>query len=131
MLAIVTAVYASIIALLLIALSLNVVKIRRAEGVGLSHGDNEQLKQAMRLQANLVEYAPIALLLLLFLELNQASHALLHAFGILFVIARILHIWGFGTSTGYSHGRFFGTLTTMMLIIAMALANVFLLLTTV
>ncbi len=131
MLAVVTALYGALTALLMIITALGVVKVRRKEQVGLGDGGNAQVTQAMRIHANLAEYAPISLLLLLFLELNQADSMLLHAFGIAFLIGRVLHIWGFSSKPGYSHGRYFGTVITLLNLIVMALANAFLILRTV
>ena len=128
MLATITALYGSLTALLLVAVSFRVVKIRRAEGIGLGDSGNKELLHAMRVQANLAEYAPITLLLLLFLELNLLGRLWLHVFGIVFILARLIHLWGFGGATGYSFGRFFGTFLTFSNIIAMALTNAFLLL---
>ncbi|MEM7082159.1 MAG: MAPEG family protein [Pseudomonadota bacterium] len=131
MLALVTALYGSLAALLIVITALGVVKVRRREGIGLDNGGNKSLTHAMRIHANLVEYAPISVLLLLFLELNQAETVWLHTFGIVFLFARVIHLWGFSSNHGYSHGRFLGTLITLLNIIAMSLANVFLLLRTV
>lgn len=128
MLATVTALYGALTALLIIALSLRVVKLRRAQGIGLGDGGNKEILHAMRVQANLVEYAPIALLLLLFLELNLLARPWLHLFGVVFIVARLIHVWGFGGSSGTSVGRVLGTLLTWLTIIAMAITNGFLLL---
>ncbi len=131
MLAVVTALYGALTALLMIVTALRVVRTRRKEKIGLGDGGNPELTHAMRIHANLTEYAPISLLLLLFLELNQGDSTLLHAFGIAFLVGRVLHVWGFSSKTGYSHGRFYGTLITMLNLVFMSLANVFLILRTV
>ncbi len=131
MLALVTALYGALIGLLTIVTAFGVVKVRRKAGIGLGDGGNAELTQKMRVHANLTEYAPISLLLLLFLELNQAKTLWLHVFGTVLVLARVLHAWGFSHKSGYSKGRFVGTLMTMLNIVLMALANVFLLLRTV
>ncbi len=131
MLAVVTALYGALTALLMIITALGVVKVRRKEKIALGDGGSAQLTQAMRVNANLAEYAPISLLLLLFLELNQADSVLLHTFGIVFLIARVLHVWGFSNKPGYSRGRYFGTLMTILNITVMSLVNVFLILRTV
>ncbi|NNF17995.1 MAG: MAPEG family protein, partial [Gammaproteobacteria bacterium] len=96
----------------------------------LGDGGNKDILHAMRLQANLVEYAPISLLLLLFLELNLLTRLWLHVFGLIFLVARLLHVWGFGRRSGVSTGRVLGTMLTWLNIIAMAVINAFLLLQT-
>lgn len=131
MLALVTALYGSIIAILMLITAFSVVKLRRTRAVGLGDGGDAEIAQAMRVHANLTEYAPISLLLLLFLELNQAGTQILHVFGVILVLARAMHAWGFSNHKNYSHGRFFGTLLTWLNIIAMSMMNVFLVLRTV
>lgn len=131
MLALVTALYGALIALLTVVTAFGVVKVRRNLQIGLGDGGNAELSQKMRVHANLTEYAPISLLLLLFLELNQADTLWLHVFGTTLVIARVLHAWGLSHSSGTSRGRFLGTLMTILNLVAMSLTNVFLLLRTV
>jgi len=130
MLAIVTSLYASLTALIFIGLAFRVIKLRRKHGIGLSDGGNQDLMQAMRVHQNLVESGPLFLILLLILELNQASTLLLHVFGSLFILARLLHAWGFSQQPGYSRGRFSGAIITFTLLVVMALANVYFLMRT-
>lgn len=131
MLALVTALYGALIALLAVVTALSVIKIRRREKIGLGDGGNDELTRAMRVHANLLEYAPISLLLLLFLELNQADTLLLHVCGSVLVVSRVLHVWGFSRKSNASFGRVYGTLATMLNIVVMALANAFLVLRTI
>lgn len=63
---------------------------------------------------------PIALILLLILELNQTLPMLLHVFGIVLVIARVLHAIGLSKTPGTSPGRLFGAGLTLLVIAAMA-----------
>jgi uncharacterized membrane protein YecN with MAPEG domain len=70
--------------------------------------------------ANAVEYLPIALILLLILELNQTEPLLLHVFGILLLLGRVLHAWGLSMSPGVTPGRGFGMVLTWGTIAAMA-----------
>ncbi|MFK8031689.1 MAG: MAPEG family protein [Gammaproteobacteria bacterium] len=131
MLAIITALYGAFIALLAVVTALSVVKIRRREKIGLGDGGNAELVQAMRVHANLLEYAPISLLLLLFLELNQADTMLLHVCGTVLVVSRAMHVWGFSRKPIVSVGRVYGTLATLINIVVMSLANAFLVLRTI
>jgi len=117
----VTGLYAALGALLVFALALRVMSLRHSRKVGLGTGGDESLARAIRAHANAVEYLPIALLLLLILELNQTRVWLLHVFGIVLIVARILHALGLSARSGYSFGRFVGTALTMLVILAMAL----------
>ncbi len=119
----VTAFYAAICALLLLALSARVVLIRRKTKIGLGSGGEETLEHAMRVQANLAEYMPVALLLLLTLELNGGTAAALYTLGGAFLLGRFMHAWGFGRHRGLSFGRFWGTALTWVALLALAVTN--------
>lgn len=123
----VTALYASLIGLLLLALSYQVVRGRQRFKVNLGPGDSKELERAIRTQANLVEYAPIALLLMLLLEVNGGAGWALHGFGALLVICRLAHAWGLSHSSGTSPGRYYGTAGTWLILLGLALSNLYLL----
>jgi len=86
-----TALYASLATFLIIWLSFNVIKLRRKHQVSIGYGGKKELKVAITAQATSVEYLPISLLLLLFLELNQGNLILLHLLGVLLIASRTLH----------------------------------------
>lgn len=124
----VTPLYAGLLALLLMLLSLQVVKARRAARVGLGTGDDPQLERAVRVHGNFVEYVPLALVLLLLAELNGAWPWLLHLLGLMLLSGRLLHAWGLSRSQGTSFGRYWGTLLTWLMILLCGLLNLGLLL---
>jgi MAPEG family. len=90
----ITSIYASLAALLIVRLTLSVIKLRRKNRVSVGDGGNEGLQLAIRAHANAVEYIPIALMLLLTLELNGAPKILIHILGATLLIGRILHAIG-------------------------------------
>lgn len=118
---VVTSLYAALLALLLVVLTVAVVRVRRGERIGIGTGGSERLARAVRVHANFTEYVPMALLLLLLLEVCGSDRALLHAFGILLVVARVLHAIGLSRNAGTSFGRLAGAGLTFLLIAAMAL----------
>ena len=118
----VTALYAGLLALLLIVLGLRVVRLRRRFRVGLGDGGEGVLQQAVRVHGNAVEWCVPVLLLLLVAELNRASPLLLHAAGVALLVGRLLHAAGLSRRTGASLGRVAGMLVT---IAAMAVLAVF------
>ncbi|MCG8434151.1 MAG: MAPEG family protein, partial [Gammaproteobacteria bacterium] len=120
----ITAIYASLLAVHIIILSLRVSLKRRKTRIGLGDEENEDLQRIVRTQANTVEYVPMALLLLLLLELNGIAAWVLHAAGVTLFVSRLLHMAGLRKSSGYSFGRYWGTLITWLLIVGMALLNV-------
>lgn len=88
----VTPLYAGILGLVMIALSINVVRNRRRAKVSLGDGGNPTLQRAIRAHGNLVEYAPWILLLMTLVELQGASPYILHIQGSLLVIGRVSHL---------------------------------------
>lgn len=121
----VTPLYAGILGLLLIVLSVRVIAARRRHRVSLGDGGNRELERRSRTQANLAEYAPIALILIGVLELAAYPPALLHLLGIAFAAGRILHAWGLSTVEGSSFGRAAGMILTFAVIGLAALLNLF------
>ncbi len=120
----ITALYASLLALLMIILAYQVIQQRIKHKSGLGH-DHESILVAGRTHANASEYIPIALILLTLAELNGASSFILHLCGGAFLLARIAHAWGFKASSGGVHtGRYWGTLITGICILALSLVNI-------
>lgn len=77
---------------------------------------------ALRVQANFVENVPIALLLLLALELRGFGAGALHAFGVSLVACRLLHAFGLGSYEGANYPRLIGAQGTFLLISIMSVA---------
>lgn len=116
----ISAIYIALCALLYIVLSWHVVKQRMKFRVAIGDGKEELLTCAIRVQGNASEYMPIALLLLVALEVNWNQPWLIHLMGSLFFISRIAHAYGLARTSGTSKPRFFGTLGTWGSIVAMA-----------
>ncbi|MDQ3494142.1 MAG: MAPEG family protein [Pseudomonadota bacterium] len=122
--------FAALHALLLIGLSLSVVLQRRSARVGLGDGGDAVLARRIRVQANFIEYVPLALLLLALLELGGLARMWVWAFGSVLLLGRVLHAVGLSGSAGTSKGRLYGTLLTWIGLVAMALTGVWLAVTT-
>ncbi len=105
---------AGLIGLLLLTLSWRVIRARHNESK-LEDGP-EVLQRRIRGQANLIEYAPIALILLALLEYQHAPAWFLWASAALLVIGRILHGYAFGFSAHSPVGRTGGTGMTLLAI---------------
>ena len=121
----ITALYTSLCAILIIGLAFNVVRQRRANKVGIGDKDVEPLALAVRSHGNAIEYIPIALFLILVLELNGAQAPLLHGLGSALIVARVMHGWGLSHSRGASFGRVYGTVVTWIVILGAAAANLY------
>ncbi|ABM26630.1 MULTISPECIES: MAPEG family protein [Shewanella] len=120
----VTGLYASLTGLLVVTLAYRVVKLRRSQRIGLGDGGNSALTLAGRVHANLIENAPIVLILMAVAELGGLPAFYLHCFGTLWVVARLLHAIGLTQGQGGYHlGRFWGVLLTWIVIISLAFVN--------
>lgn len=112
-----TPIYAAILGLLILVLAAKVVVVRRKKRIGIGTNGDQELSQQIRVHANAIEYVPMALILLAFVEMSGANIYWVNACGITLVISRIMHAYGLGKSIGISFGRFYGTALTWLLII--------------
>ncbi|GAK86407.1 glutathione S-transfersae-related protein [Vibrio ponticus] len=87
----ITALYASLLALLMMWLSVQVIKQRRTNRIAHADGGIEGLQIARSAQSNAVDYIPITIILLAMLEYNGANTLIIHGLGVLFVVGRIIH----------------------------------------
>lgn len=116
--------FAGLHALLLLLLSARVSRWRYRAEAAFGDAGNKDLARAIRVQANFIEYVPIALVLLALLELAGLPARWLWGLGALLLLARVLHAWGLSLSAGRSFGRYWGTALTWMVLMAMAIAAV-------
>jgi uncharacterized membrane protein YecN with MAPEG domain len=106
---VVTMLYAALCGVLLIALALNVVRLRTGRRIPLGMGEGSALEQPVRVHGNFTEYTPTFLILLLLAELSGAAFVFLHVLGAAFVTGRLLHAYGLSTVRARSFGRFYGS----------------------
>lgn len=121
----ITPLYALPLAILYVALTLRVVRLRRKHKVGIGDGGQRDLAKAIRAHANAGETIPLALVLMLLCELTGASAGLLHGGGAVLVAGRVIHAFGLSRHSGYSKGRFFGMILTIIAIVVFAVTAVF------
>ena len=113
----VTPLYAGLLTLFFVLLSVRVVNLRRR---GIIFGDNNGeigVTRIVRAQGNFAEYVPLALLMMAVLEASRHSIYVLHALGIALVVARLLH--GFALSFGWQprNGRIAGAALTFAVLL--------------
>ena len=122
---IVTPLYAALLALWFVVLSLRVVQRRRAAKVSLGDGGDALLQRAIRGQANFAEYVPLALLLLLVIELSRFSLYLVHALGIALLVARLLHGYAMAFRSEFRFGRLWGAMITFVILVIEAIVCIY------
>lgn len=108
----VTPLYAGLLTLLFLLLSARVVRRRGSAKVSLGDGGDTGMLRAIRGHANFAEYVPLALLLMLILELSKFSIYVLHGLGITLVIARLLHGYALSFTERFFFGRVAGAALT-------------------
>lgn len=118
----ITALYAAILASLMIWLAIEVIKQRRKAQVKYSDGGVDALTIARSAHSNSVDYVPITLILMAALEYNGASLWLIHLCGVVFVIGRILHAKGILADK--LKGRITGMKLTFVVMVALIVLNV-------
>ena len=87
----ITAIYLALLALIYIVLALQVVRLRRREGISLGDGDNAVLRSAIRALSHFAEYVPIIILMAALLENAGLPAVKLHQLLGPFLAARIMH----------------------------------------
>jgi len=124
-----TPIYAGLLAMIVIYLAYRVTLFRRKEQKGIDQtGCSESMQRAIRVHANALENIPLALLLMLMLELNHLNPIILNIVGCMLVAGRLLHARGLSGSSGVSFGRYYGTLLTWLSILSMAVLNIWIIL---
>lgn len=114
--------YASLLALWIVWLSLRVIKLRRKKRVPLGDGGDQELLAAIRTQGNATEYLPIAIILLVLLELNGGYFILIHIAGLALIAGRLLHLKALRESNIPYRVR--GMQLTLFTIIGLAVVNI-------
>lgn len=109
--------FAALLALFYMYLTLNVIKLRRSERVAIGAGDSKLLARAIRVHANFAEYVPFTLILLYFLESQQAHSIIIWLLGSLLLVARIVHAYGVKEVKEQLKFRVFGMFTNISIII--------------
>jgi len=122
----ITLLFASLHVLLMLVLLARISRHRHGQRIGLGDGGDAVLNRKIRVHGNFVEHAPIALLLLGLLELCGLPTGWLWAFGSALLLGRVMHAIGLSGSGGYSIGRFWGTALTWLVLLAMAIAGLWL-----
>ena len=121
----ITILYTSLITILAIFLAFKVGITRGKTNTLLGEGDSSELLQSIRSHGNLMESAPITLILLLLLEMQGVAEWKLHLIGSSFFLFRILHAYGISISRESTPYRVVGALGSWMLMLGMSIYGVY------
>ena len=118
----ITSLYAALLSVVFVILSVRVIRLRRDGGIGLGDGGERTLLRAIRAHGNFSEYVPLALLLMLLAELSHRPPWIIHALGVLLLLGRGLHAAGLSRQPDWAFGRVAGMACTLIGLIASATA---------
>ena len=115
----ITPMYAALLGIILLVLSIRVVAVVRAKGnVLYGDGGNPDYTTVVRAQANFIEYVPLIIILIGFAEAGGTSDTWIHAMGAGLVVGRVLHPMGLKNDPGINVFRFIGTNLTWITLLA-------------
>ncbi|MFT3733059.1 MAG: MAPEG family protein [Hyphomicrobium sp.] len=86
----ITALYTGILALIVVAMGINVTIYRFRYGVMIGDGGQNVLRRMVRIHGNTVENIPLCALLMALYEIDGGEKMVLHASGIALIVGRIL-----------------------------------------
>ncbi|AXU94904.1 MAG TPA: hypothetical protein DD850_02550 [Erwinia persicina] len=117
----VSALYVVVGSLFILKFLLDVVRLRRQYRVSIGDGGVSDLQLAIRIHGNAVENIPIAMFLLVMMEMNGADIWMLHLLGLFFFFGRMMHAWGLRSRTVLWRRN--GMLLTLLSLAGMVLVN--------
>ena len=121
----VTPLYAGLLAICYLVLSIRVIQRRGSAQINLGDGGDPTMLRLMRAHANFGEYVPLILLMMGMLELSHTSIYILHAIGATLLLARLLHGVALSFTKKWMPGRFLGALLTLVLLMLVAVLCVY------
>jgi uncharacterized membrane protein YecN with MAPEG domain len=117
-----TALYAAILGLLGVALTINVIRNRVRSRVDTADGGDARLAQAIRAHGNFTEQVPLALIVIGFAEASGQRALVLHILGGSLVVARLASAYALNRTLGPSPLRQFGAGLTILVVTAASVA---------
>ena len=91
--------YAACLGILLVILSLRVIALRGNplfKWFAFGYNDKKALERSIRAHGNLIEYAPLFIIILMLCEMGGLSASTVHYYGAVFLLGRVLHGICFG-----------------------------------
>jgi uncharacterized membrane protein YecN with MAPEG domain len=116
-----TALYAALLTVVFVFLSVRVIAERRRSGTALGDGANPALQRKIRVQGNFSEYVPLGLILLGIAEGLRAPHLLLHVLGLALLTGRLAHAFGVSRENEEYAFRATGMALTLTVLVVLAI----------
>jgi uncharacterized membrane protein YecN with MAPEG domain len=109
----ITSLYAGLLALLFVALSVRTLRMRRRLRISVGDAGNESMLRAMRVHANFAEYVPLSLMLIYLVEQSAANPLFVHVLGLCVLVGRVSHAVGVSRVNERYGYRVFGMALTL------------------
>ncbi|MEJ8473699.1 MAPEG family protein [Roseibium algae] len=122
---IITPIYAGLLALIYVGLSIWVIALRRKLWISIGDKGSEHLLRRQRVHGNFAEYVPLCLVLMICAELILAPNWTIHGLGLMLIFGRCCHAYGVGQEPESLTLRTIGMLLTFATLIAGGLLNIF------
>lgn len=117
----ITLLYAGLLGLMMIVLTVRIIRLRWKHRVGLETGGVKELTKAVRAHGNFAEFVPLILVLMALVEVHDAPRLLVHASGCLLVASRLCHVIGLTRSVGFTPWRAVGVVGTNLVLLVLSL----------
>lgn len=119
----ITPIYAGLLGLVFLVLSIRVIRVRRGHKISLGDGGNAILLRRQRAHGNFAEYSPLVLILMGMAEVQEASFWLLHATGLCLLCGRLSHAHALSGESRPFRFRVAGMLLTFAALLFGSIAN--------
>ena len=119
----ITALYLAALALLYVGLAIQVARLRQRDRAAFGDNGSRELRCAIRVHGNFVEYVPIITLMVAMLEMSGLPAMQVHLLMGALVVSRLLHPLGMYAASNtlqFRIGRVGGITVTFALLIACA-----------
>ena len=110
------ALYAGLLGLVLLALTVSVSAARSRTKTNLGDGGDEVLRRRIRAHGNFCEFVPLAVLLLALSEHLNLGTLWIHLLGILLLLSRLAHAYGISQADEVFAFRIFGMAGTFLVL---------------
>ncbi len=121
----IVALYASLLALLFVVLSVRVIRVRRSRRIAIGDAGDTALMRAIGVHSNFAQYVPLCLFMVYLVEIRLGGAWLVHGLGVALLLARVSHAWGVSQAQEDLRFRVFGMVMTFAVLVVSALALLF------
>jgi uncharacterized protein len=116
----IVSIYAALLALLFVVLSVRTLRMRRRLRVAVGDGGSTEMLRAMRAHSNFAEYVPLSLLLFFLVEQGGANAIYVHGLCLSLLVGRLSHSYGVSQVEERMQFRVIGMVLTLTPLVAAA-----------